>query len=300
MPTSANDTLAHRLVEILRKLNQGQKLNPKALAEEFGVHIRAIQRDLNERFSFLKLEKKEGFYSLPPALLGKLTIRDVERFASMAGVRGLFPSLTDDFLREVLNNRVRTALLVRGHYYEDLGNKEVYFHQLEEAILTNRLIAYTYDKPDGIKSYAQVEPYKLLNQNGIWYLAAKDGGRLKAFTLVKLDRLIVSDSTFTPDLSVDTVLATEDDIWLNEKKIEVILKITGEAAGFFRRRKLVPQQEIVKELKEDGGMLVSARVAHMNQILPIVREWIPHIRIISPEGLQAEMETTIRAYLQGI
>jgi hypothetical protein len=33
---------------------------------------------------------------------------------------------------------------------------------------------------------------------------------------------------------------------------------------------------------------VSAKVGHLNQVVPIVRYWIPHIRIISPEGLQAQ------------
>ena len=31
----------------------------------------------------------------------------------------------------------------------------------------------------------------------------------------------------------------------------------------------------------------------MNQVLPIVRYWIPHIRIISPEGLQAELDAEL-------
>ena len=47
---------------------------------------------------------------------------------------------------------------------------------------------------------------------------------------------------------------------------------------------------------EDGGLIVSAKVAHINQILPTVRQWIPHIRIISPEGLQAEMERGMQGY----
>lgn len=42
---------------------------------------------------------------------------------------------------------------------------------------------------------------------------------------------------------------------------------------------------------------MSGKVAHINQILPTVRQWIPHIRIISPEGLQGEMEREIRSYL---
>ena len=54
---------------------------------------------------------------------------------------------------------------------------------------------------------------------------------------------------------------------------------------------------IEKEL-EDGGLIVSAMVGHLNQVLPIVRYWIPHIRIISPEGLQAEMESELAEYLK--
>jgi hypothetical protein len=32
--------------------------------------------------------------------------------------------------------------------------------------------------------------------------------------------------------------------------------------------------------------------------VPIVRYWIPHIRIISPEGLQVEMEQELAEYLK--
>jgi len=293
---SDKDTFGNRLIQILKKLNQGEKLDPKQLASEFGVSLRAIQHDLNERFCFLKLEKVDGRYHMPSTELGKLSLRDVGRFASLAGVRGLFPSLSDEFLREIFDARIQSALLVKGQVYEDLGGKEVLFRQLEEAILECRTITYTYQKNDGIKTYTNVEPYKLVNQDGIWYLAGKDGDKLKAFTLVKIDRLQLSDSTFDPDPSVSKTLTEEDGIWLNEKKLEVVLKITGAAASYFRRRKLVANQVVEKEL-EDGGMIVSTKVAHVNQILPTVRHWIPNIRIISPEGLQAEMESEIRSYL---
>ena len=48
-----HDTTAIRLASILFKLNQGEKLNKKQLAEEFNVHTRTISRDLDERLSFL-------------------------------------------------------------------------------------------------------------------------------------------------------------------------------------------------------------------------------------------------------
>ncbi len=290
------DSLGYRLAHILRKLNQGEKIDPQALAAEFNVNLRTIQRDLNERFAFLPLEKVTGHYQLHARFLGQLSLRDVEQFASLAGVRGLFPALSTDFLRDIFDSRLQTALLVKGHQYEDLAGKETLFRQLEQAILNRQTISYSYEKAEGSKSYTGVQPYKLVNHDGIWYLAARDGDKLKAFTLVKIDRLQVSAVHFDADPAVGQTLADEDDIWLNEKKIEVVLKITGPAASYFRRRKWIANQVIEKEL-EDGGMIVSARVAHVNQILPTVRHWIPNIRIISPEGLQAEMEREIQAYL---
>ncbi len=55
-------------------------------------------------------------------------------------------------------------------------------------------------------------------------------------------------------------------------------------------------QIIEKELA-DGGLIISAKIRHPNQILPIVRYWIPHIRIISPETLQHEIEKGLDEYL---
>jgi predicted DNA-binding transcriptional regulator YafY len=128
-------------------------------------------------------------------------------------------------------------------------------------------------------------------------LAAKDGETLKAYSFGKIDRLLVQAQTFVPDLSVSNTLAAEDDIWLNPNKSEVVLKVTREAASYFKRRKLIANQIIEKEL-EDGGIIVSCKVAHANQILPIVRYWLPHVRIISPEGLQADLLAQLQAYTQ--
>jgi hypothetical protein len=74
--------------------------------------------------------------------------------------------------------------------------------------------------------------------------------------------------------------------------------ITGDAqaAPDFKRRRLIANQVIVKGL-DDGGLIVSARVGHANQLLPIVRYWIPHLRIVSPVEMQAELDEGVRRYL---
>jgi predicted DNA-binding transcriptional regulator YafY len=185
---------------------------------------------------------------------------------------------------------------VRGPSYEGIDGKEPQFNQLRRAIKEHCLISFEYRKPDGPKMVDALQPYKLVSQGGIWYLAAMDGDKLKNYAFSKIDRLLVSTDTFTPDPAIHQVLAEEDSIWLNLKKTEVVLKVTPPAADYFKRRKLIGGQKTVKEL-EDGGLIISGLIAHPDQVLPIVRYWIPNVRVISPEGLQAELESQLRAYL---
>ena len=297
MTSDNHDTLVFRLSQMLVKLNQGEKLNPQALADEFGVNLRTIQRDLNVRFAYLPLQKTDGYYHLDSTFLGKLSTKDVDRFAGLAGVRGLFPSLSDDFLRDIFDARIQAAVMVKGHNYENMAGKEAAFRSLEQAIVGRQHIAFDYQKDTGLKSYSGVAPFKLINHKGIWYVAARDGEKLKAFSFAKIENLHVLESRFPADPDIDRKLAEEDGIWLNDDKKEIVLKIDQEVAGYFKRRKLIANQVIEKEL-EDGGLIISAKVGHPNQVVPIVRYWIPHIRIISPEGLQAEMESDISTYLK--
>jgi predicted DNA-binding transcriptional regulator YafY len=297
MSSANHDTLVYRLAQILIKLNQGERLDPLALADEFGVNPRTIQRDLNERFAYLPLEKVNGRYRLDPVFLGKLSTRDIERFAGLAGVRGLFPSLGDDFLRDIFDRRLQETLLVRGHHYEDLSGKEALFKELEAAIAGCHLLAFDYAKPDGVKRYPTAAPYRLLNQKGIWYLAAVDGGKLKTFSFSKLSNLSTLDEIFVRDAEIDARLLRDEGIWLTERQLKVRLLVAPDVAGYFKRRRLIANQ-VVEEERGDGSLVVSAEVGHPNQILPIVRYWVPHIRILEPVELQAELNAGLKAYLE--
>ena len=143
----------------------------------------------------------------------------------------------------------------------------------------------------------RLKPYQLINHDGIWYLAAVDQDKLKCYTLTKIEAPFFNqDDPFTRDPAIDQTLAEEDSIWLNLQKTEVVIKVAAEVATYFKQRKLIAGQKTIKEL-EDGGLILSGQIAHPNQIWPTVRAWIPHVRIISPESLQADMELQLKAYL---
>ena len=294
----AHDTLVYRLSEVLTKLNQGESLAPQALADEFGVNLRTIQRDLNVRFAGLPLIKANGRYKMDEAHLGKLTIRDIERFAAFTGVSGLFPEMSGQFLKEVFATNANDAWQVRGHHYEDVREHRAMFVALEKAIVQKHTVQFRYCKTNGdTRVRIAVEPYKLINQKGIWYLAAWDDGKLKSFAISRIEALMVDAQTFVTRKQVDKELADSDGIWLGAARHRVLIQVSSQVATFFQRRNLVPNQVIEKETA-GGGILVASTVVHIDEILPIIRYWIPHVRVLEPPHYQQILEQGLADYLK--
>ena len=297
-PPRAHDTLVYRLSEVLTKLNQGDSLDPQELADEFGVNLRTIQRDLNVRFAGLPLVKVNGRYTMDEAHLGKLNIRDIERFAVFSGVNGLFPQMSGQFLKEVFASNAQGAWIVKGYHYEDLRDYRAQFADLEQAIVNRHHVQFRYNKANGeTKLRDAVEPYKLINQKGIWYLAAWDEGKLKSFAVSRMAALMVEETTFVPRAHVEEDLAKSDGIWLGSDRRRVLIQVSSQVATFFRRRNLLPNQVIEKELA-GGDILVSTTVAQADEVLPIIRYWIPHVRILEPIAMQQQLEEGLASYLE--
>lgn len=287
-----HDLLAFRLADILRRLNQGERFTAPQLAADYNVNLRTIQRDLNERFAYLQLAREGAVYYLEPYYLGKLNERDIRHFATLAGVVGMFPSLENGFLRDLLDSRVSAVYDVKGITYEDVSRYEKVMAVLKAAILQSRRVSGIYDGKVRL-----LEPYRLVQHHGRWYLAAVAEGEttLKAFRLAKLDAVTMKEEAFLPEATLTEQAADEESVWFGDK-IEVVLTVDRQAAGHFRDRQLTPGQQVIKEL-EDGGLIVSSRVAHVNQILPIVRYWMPHVRVVSPVSVREACLESVRRYL---
>ena len=65
-----------------------------------------------------------------------------------------------------------------------------------------------------------------------------------------------------------------------------------EVAHYFARRALLPQQQ--QRANADGSLLVTTHINHINQLLPVVRYWLPHVRIVRP----AQLHEVVVAELQ--
>ena len=286
-----NETLANRLIDILTRLNSGEKLTINMLAESYDAHPKTIRRDLVRLESCnLPIQREGKYFYLDSTYLGKLKLKDIQSFARISGIRHLYPNLDVSFIRELLDSRVYDA---KGYFVEDASQFKTLFEVFGEAIRKHQQIGFLYKGEPRV-----VEPYKLVHHHGCWYLAAVRKGVLRAY---RLSRIELSPHphellSFKPDSTILTQLEDEESIWFGQEKQEIILTVHADVALHFQQRPLLPEQQVIKKL-DDGGLLLSSRITHHTQILPLVRYWIPHLKIVNPEGLQDEMEWGLKKYL---
>lgn len=292
---TAHERLADRLANILTKLNMGCQLSVKELAEEFSVNPRTITRDFDRLSRFLNLiedPQSRKFY-LEPSHLGKIMPKDIQNFAKLSGISHLYPSLDISFLKELLDSRANQIYSAKGYAFEDAAQFTDIFKVLGNAIQNSLQVGFLYKNEPRL-----VQPYRLIHHHGSWYLAAVRKDELRSYRLshISLNPSSHTYSAFQPNAEILKLLEDEEGIWFGQEKKEVILSIHADVASYFKQRRLLPEQQLVKEL-DDGGLLVSSRISHDIQLLPLVRFWIPNVKVVNPEGMQAELENELKRYL---
>ena len=292
---SIHERLADRLANILTKLNMGYQLGVKELAAEFGVSTRTISRDFDRLNTYLPLlqDDETKKYYLESNYLGKITPQDIRNFAQLSGISHLYPSLDMSFLRELLDSRAQQIYCAKGYSFEDASEFKELFKVFGKAIQEQRQIGFVYKGEPRL-----VQPYRLIHHHGSWYLAAVRKDQLRTYRISHIQLMHATHEypQFIPDQNIVKLVEDDDSIWFGQDKQEIILSIDSQVAFYFKQRSILPEQQIVKELG-DGSLLVSSKINHDMQLLPLIRFWIPHIKIVNPERLQAEVEKGLREYL---
>lgn len=285
-----------RFVEILFILNEGERVDLQKMAEKFGMSLRTLQRDFNERLDFLDWEEKgPRYYKINRTKSGLLNQQDIERFALFASISDLFPKIDREFYQEKLTESVQ----VKGVQYEDISQLKKEFDLLKKAIDDHKMIDFNYTK-SGQKEgkFYKIAPYSLINKNGVWYLIGTDEGRKKTFCFTQMRMLKKLNETFEPNQQFIEEIKTNDSISHGNQLSEVVIKVSSFAASFFLRRNLLPNQTLVHK-PENGELILSCANVNELDIVPIVQYWIPHLTIVSPTELQSKMLEKLKIYIEG-
>jgi len=292
MPKS-HDSLAQRLSLILIKLNNGERFTVIELANEFNVSARTIQRDIKERLSYIPIEKDGDYYSMASYALGKLSFEDIKSFATLSGIKNLYPSLSNEFITDILNAKLNSSYLIKNQGFEDISSKQKCFETMSAAIIKKSPVSFYYKDKSRI-----VKPYKLINNNGIWYLLADENSKLKTFTFSKIEKFKWEDDSkrFEPKKEFLNQIVQNNLNWFTtDELIEVTLQIENKAKEYFTRKDILPNQKIIEE--NEDYFIICTKVSYDDEILKLVKYWIPYIKIVEPKYLKEKLNKNLLAYM---
>ena len=287
---------------ILERLNNGETLSITEVAREFGEINKTLQRD------FKKL--MEGNYGIIRADDGKRFVLSKKQITSKSADTAV--KMLDSLLSDMggkLHAKVQPVLHkiqrhIESPFYtridvEDISDTMDLIEDLEYAISKQKMITFEYKrwwKPNEIKTHAEVKPYKIVIFNGFWYLIAQKRDFIMHLHLKSINNLKILDKTFKLEDKIIGRLEKAHNIYFDSSKepFEVVFLLDHNAIVYFERKPLNGQ--FLKK-NVDGTAELTISATNKEEIFPILKTWLPQIKVIEPPELQEEFENSIKAYL---
>lgn len=287
--------------------------NASTLMEEFEVSQATARRDIaylrDRLLAPLEFDnRKNGFYytddtfSLPFGESPKITmlLGILNRFAEEAGMRNL-PEVQQ--LEKKLSSMISEdgSRLVESLYFEWIEVESIettIFSTVIEAVVSGRAINIRYSSATGNDSKRCVEPQRLCNYQGRWYLLAFCRLRkgLRMFHIARIESAAITDerTTMIPDLE-SSYLQSAFGIFKGKTTQTAEILFTGTAAELVKHQHWHSKQQL-----EEGqnGLLMKIPFSDEREIRMKVLQYGSQAQVLGPINLQRSIANEIAAMLQ--
>ena len=304
MSDSKHDKLFSRLLLILQQLTRDGEATVAELAEEFSCSTKTIERDI-QRLDFFPLELNKGVIRIEQGrFLDRLGLEEDElvltelAFSSIEG-------LTESNTRQLHSIRAKlsqplffTPYQIKAEGYEPLDMDSSLLNKIEDAIEKKNISTITSNN-----QLSKVEPYKVVSFDGIWYLFAKDlsDEKIKTFLIAHIKEFRADLDTHSNDVEViNKMLDNVHTAWFEDgNSFTVTVKIKPEIAHYFKLKKHLPSQKIIKE-GDDGTLVISFDVSSDEDVDNLIKAWLPHIEVLKPERFRKRLIVELESYLSSL
>jgi len=242
--------------------------------------------------AYLPLEREGQTYWLDPSYFGRASTPAILRLCEQVGAKMLFPDDHDALLKQWLNPNASPVFVLSGFQLDEDDSHHQWLKPLAKAISQQLNVRLTWV---GEQAEQELEPYRLVNKRGRWYLA---GVMADAPFIEPLSRIASLKQIETPS----TISETQQHLLqrlIEQEAIpthEVVIKAASPIAHEFKLRNILPEQALIREL-EDGSILLASRVFDGAQLLPVIKTYLPHLEVISPAGIQALVKRDLKTLL---
>jgi predicted DNA-binding transcriptional regulator YafY len=329
-----HDMKHSRIVEILTRLDNGKELSVTALAREFKVSPRAIQRDFVEIEEKYNLETlKKGWKKFAEGEHFKRAELTVEQEAALimlenfSGALGVESEGAISSLRKALANSPADPITIAPVFparRRPALRDPLILKALKEAIESGKKLKIRYTSPIYPEPVTRIIcPLKLFFTEGFTYVLTLREGTKHSFNLYRIDRVLEHEfvriqlpeagtskylhmsakfrfDTFIPPRGIDELIKRSRSVWgigpASARKLQVRLKITGWAPEYFRNNELVPGQKVTA--LKDGSLLYEAKVIDLRELRQHILRWLPDIEVLEPAELREDLRACARAFLK--
>ena len=291
-----------RIACIDRLLREQGSVRTAEVAERFEVSARQIKRDieyLRDRLDAPIVYRRAENAYLYERPFDELRFADEKLLLfyvlarSLAANEHYVPIVSAELLASLESHLARDYRPVSERISYELSLAEPLsmedFTTVCQAMLLGRRLDLVYVNAKAERSERSVEPERLVNYSGRWYLVAWDllRGALRTFHLSRVEKLSISKelvaSPSAPgrdDASVEVYLASGFGIFKGAATVEAKVRIKGPAAALVARQSWHPKQRVERGIDADGE-------PHTDITLPVA-DWTELLGRVLSFGSAAE------------
>ena len=104
---------------------------------------------------------------------------------------------------------------------------------------------------------------------------------------------------FKSTSKLDKLLDNSISIWFqqNVEPYRVVLNISSDVAKYFKR-KPISKSQLTESVYKDGSMDISVEITNDMEIIPFVKYWIPHIKVLKPLSVKEAIKLDLEIYMK--
>lgn len=292
----------NRLFEIIYILLDKKLVTSKELAEKFEVSTRTIYRDIEILSSagipvYMSKGKGGGISLLSDFVLNKAVLTEEEKtniLSSLKAVNSFNINGTDTALEKLssLFGESNTDWIEVDFtsWYNAEEEKKI-FSNLKSAILSKKIVSFSYSSGKGENTKRNVYPLKLCFKGQSWYLYGYCNTRHdnRFFKLTRIKELSVLDETFIK--KAPSQIFIENSI-LNDDFIMLKLKLSKKMAY-----RVYDEFNTFKQL-DDGSFIAEIMYPKGEWIFNYITSFGEDCEVLSPEDVRLEIKMKLKKTLE--
>lgn len=308
-----------RIMEIDRRIRDGEYPNPNQLAKDLEVSRRVIfvDRDfmINRLGAPIEYDRARGgwYYADETWILPGIIVTEGELLAFFLSVE-VAKRYLGTGLEETLRSAVeKLSKNVKGSITVDLDTLRSHYSFSAPTLLTaneralldfhhaigssNRVWMRYYTASRDEHTERTVHPYHLSSIRGDWYLIAYDELRkeIRNFSVGRIEewKLLKEKFKRDPKFSIASYMGTAFQAERGGESVDVVIHFAPQAARYVREKHWHDTQKVEEQV--DGGLILKLNTSGLGEVKRWVLQYGGDAEVIAPANLRKEFKKEIKS-----